>query len=66
MLPHGCASKCDKREQRKQAVVPVFVETPQRDTEDLENEEWRDGMFCEWLPERRDRDIKRVLPVQRQ
>ena len=33
---HSCALDHDKYEQCKQAVVPVFVETPQRDTEDLE------------------------------
>ena len=65
-LPHSCALDHDKYEQCKQAVVPVFVETPQRDTENLENEEGRGGMFCKERSGRRDRDIKRVLPVKRQ
>ena len=45
-LLHGCASEWDKCEQRKQAVVPVFVETPKRGTEGLDNEEGRSGTFC--------------------
>ena len=64
-LPHNCASKHDKYEPCKQAVVPVFVKTP-CDTENLENEEGRGGMFCKERSGRRDRDIKRVLPVKRQ
>ena len=42
-LPHSCALDHDKYEQCKQAVVPVFVETRQCDTEDPENEEGRSG-----------------------
>ena len=44
--PHNCTFKHDKHEQRKQAAVPVLVETPQRDTESLDSEEGRSGMFC--------------------
>ena len=40
---HSCALDHDKYEQCKQAVVPVFVETRQCDTEDPENEEGRSG-----------------------
>ena len=54
-LPHSCALDHDKYEQCKQAVVPVFVETRQPDTEDLENEEGHSGMFRELRSERRDR-----------
>ena len=46
-LPHSCALDHDKYEQCKQAVVPVLVETRERDTEDLGNEEGRSGMFRE-------------------
>ena len=46
-LPHNCALDHDKYEQCKQAVVPVLVETRQRDIEELENEEGRSGMFRE-------------------
>ena len=47
LLPHSCALDHDKYEQCKQAVVPVLVETRQRDIEELENEEGRSGMFRE-------------------
>ena len=56
----------DKYEQCKQAVVPVLVETRQRDTEDLGNEEGRSGIFREQRSERRDRGIERILLVKRQ
>ena len=43
-LLHNCALEHDKHEQCKQDAVPVFVEAPHHDTEDLENEGGRSGM----------------------
>ena len=46
-LPHNRALKHGVHEQCKEAGVPVFVVTPHRNTEDLENKEGCSGMFYE-------------------
>ena len=43
--------------------APVLVHAPQASTEDLENEERRNGVFGEQLSERRHGDVKVVLAV---
>lgn len=55
----------DKHEQRKQAIIPILIQAPQRHTEDLEHEERRGRMFPKQLGERRNRDVKLIAPVQR-
>jgi hypothetical protein len=37
--------KYDQHEQSKQGIIPILVQTPKSNTEDLENKEWSDGMF---------------------
>ena len=39
-LPDDCTLKHDEHEQREQAIVPIFIKTPERHTKDLEEEEW--------------------------
>src|SRR5882672_8998966 len=60
------ALKDDEHEQREQAEVPVLVEAPQRDAEDLEHEEGRGGVLREERGEGRDGDVALVLAVQGQ
>lgn len=63
-LRDGRALEHDEHEQRKETVIPVLVQTPQRDAEDLEHKEWRGRMLAEQLEEARHRDIELVLSVQ--
>lgn len=62
-LPHNRALESDKHEQGEDRVVPVLVETPQADTEQLEDEERRHSVLLEQLAERRDGDVERVEAI---
>lgn len=62
-LPHNRALESDKHEQGEDRVVPVFIETPQADTEQLEDEERRHSVLLEQLAERRDGDVERVETI---
>ena len=64
-LPHDGALKYDKHEECKEAVVPIFVQTPKCDAKDLEDEEGCRGMFQEQFREGRDGDIKLVPSILR-
>jgi hypothetical protein len=46
-LEHDCALKDHQHEAGEKTVVPVFIQAPEGDAEDLENEEGCDGMLCE-------------------
>ena len=59
-LPDNGALENDEHEQGEERVVPVFVQHPQTDAEDLEDEEGGDGVFLEELGEGRDGDVERV------
>jgi hypothetical protein len=59
-LEHNCALKYDQHEPREQTVVPVFIQTPQGDAENLEHEERRNSMLCKELRELGDRNMARV------
>jgi hypothetical protein len=59
-LPHNGALEGDEHEERKEGIVPILVEHPQADTEDLEDKERGDGMFPEKFGEGGNRDIKGV------
>ena len=62
-LPHNGALESDQHEQGEQRVVPVFIQHPQSDAEDLEDEEGRNGVFLEQLGEGRDGDIEFVCAI---
>lgn len=59
-LEHDRAFKDDQHESRKQTVVPVFIQAPQGDTEDLKHEEGRNGMLRKELGKLWNRDVARV------
>jgi hypothetical protein len=54
----------DQHEQCEKRVVPVLVEAPECDAEDLEDEERRSRMFPKELQERGDRDVELVFTEQ--
>lgn len=60
-LEDSRALKDDQHEQREETVVPVLVEAPQSDTEDLEDEEGRDGVLRKEFCKGRDGDVEDVL-----
>ena len=58
-LPHNGALESNEHEQREERVVPVFIEHPQSNTEDLEDEERCNGVLLEELEEVREREYRR-------
>jgi len=50
-LPDDGGLKYDQHEQGEERVVPVLIQAPKSDTENLENEEGGDGVFLEKLSE---------------
>ena len=62
-LPDNCAFENYEHEEGEKAVVPVFVEHPQRHAEDLENKEWCSGMLSKQCAEGRNWDVEFVLSV---
>lgn len=62
-LPDDCALEGDEHEEGKERVVPVLIEHPQTNTEDLEDEEGRDGMLLEQLGEGGDGNVKSVEAI---
>lgn len=57
------ALKNDEHEEGEKRVVPVLVEHPQADAEDLEHKKGRDGVLGKEAEERRHGDVKRVGAV---
>jgi hypothetical protein len=64
-LENNGALENDQHESGKERIVPVLVQHPQRNTEDLEDEEWCNGMFSEELGESGNGDMALVLSVRR-
>jgi hypothetical protein len=46
-LPHHSAFENEEHEEGEKRIVPILIQTPQSDTKDLEDEEWRNGVFLE-------------------
>jgi hypothetical protein len=46
-LPNNGALENDEHKEGKERIVPVLVEHPKSNTEDLEDEEWRNGVLLE-------------------
>lgn len=63
-LEHDSAFENDQHEKSEQAVVPIFVQTPESDTEDLEDKERRGSMFPKECGERRNWNIEFIFPVK--
>ncbi|GJC78632.1 hypothetical protein ColLi_01470 [Colletotrichum liriopes] len=62
-LPDDGALEGDQHEESEERVVPVLVKHPETNTEDLEDEEGRDGVLLEELGEGGNRDIEGVGAV---
>ena len=62
-MPDDSALKDDQHEECEQRVVPVFIQHPKPNTEDLENEEWRNGVLLEKLEECRHWNIESVIAI---
>ena len=65
-MPHDRALEHDEHEQSEQAVVPIFVQTPECHAENLEDEEWGNTVLCEEGGECRDGDIEFILVIQKE
>lgn len=63
-MPYDRALEHDEHEQSEQAVVPIFVQTPECDAEDLEDEEWGNTVLCKEGRECRNRDIEFILVIE--
>ena len=63
-MPYNRALEQDEHEQSEQAVVPIFIQTPECDAENLEDEEWGNTVFCEEGCECRDGDIEFILVIK--
>jgi hypothetical protein len=57
-LEYHSAFKDNQHEKSKQRVVPVLIQTPQTNAENLKHEEGSYGVFLEKFNKSRDRDIK--------
>ena len=62
-LPHNGTLKHDKHEEREETVVPILVQTPKGDAEDLEDKEGCCGVFREQFREGGDGNVKLILSV---
>ncbi|GKT85998.1 hypothetical protein Ct61P_03848 [Colletotrichum tofieldiae] len=62
-LPDDGALEGDQHEESEERIVPVLVKHPETNTEDLEDEEGRDGVLLEELGEGGNRDIEGVGAV---
>jgi hypothetical protein len=56
--------KDNQHEQSKQGLIPILVQTPKCNTENLENKEWSDGMFGKQFSEFGNWDVTFVRPVR--
>lgn len=63
-LPDNSALKHDQHEQGEQTVIPIFVQTPEGDAEDLEHEEGCCGVFREQFGERWDGNVEFIIAIQ--
>ena len=62
-LPHNGTLKHDKHEEREETVVPILVQTPKGDAEDLEDKKRCCCVFREQFGEGGDGNIKLVLSI---
>ena len=63
-MPDNSALKHDEHEQREYRVIPVFIQAPEADAEDLKNEERRGRVLSEKGTEGWNWDVEFVLPEQ--
>lgn len=63
-LPNHGTFKDNEHEEGKKAVIPIFVQTPEGNTKDLEDKERSSCMLREQLSEGGNGDVKFVVPVQ--
>jgi hypothetical protein len=63
-LVYDRALEHDEHEQSEQAVIPIFVQTPECNAENLEDEERGNTVLCEEGCECGDGDIEFVLVIQ--
>ena len=63
-LPDDGTLEDDEHEQGKQTVVPVFIKTPKRDTEDLEDEEGGRRVLGKERGEGWDGDVVLILAIE--
>ena len=59
-MEDGGTLERDQHEPSEQTELPKLVQTPKRDTEQLEDEERRDGVFGKELGEFGNRDVTEV------
>lgn len=62
-LPHDSALKHNKHKECEETVVPILVETPKGNAEDLEDKERCCGVFREQFREGGDGNVKLVLSI---
>jgi hypothetical protein len=60
-LPDDGTLEDDEHEKGEETVIPIFIETPEGDTEDLEDEERGGGLLRKKVDEGRDGDVELVL-----
>jgi len=59
-LPDDSTLENDEHEESKERIVPVLIEHPKSNTEDLEDEEWCNGVLLEQFGKGRNGDIESV------
>jgi len=62
-LPHNSTLEYDEHDKGEEGVIPVLVQTPQSNTENLEDKEGCYSMFFEKFLESRDGYIESVKSV---
>ena len=62
MPDHGTLES-HEHDEGEERVVPVIVEQPETDTEDLEDKERRDGMLLPQLGEAWHRNVESIISV---
>src|SRR6266498_2553833 len=63
-LPNHGAFKDNEHKEGKKTVVPIFVQTPEGNTKDLEHEKRSGCVLREQFSEGGNGDVKFVVPVQ--
>jgi len=63
-LPHDGTFKHHQHEQGEETVVPVFIQNPKGDTENLENKERGSSMLAKEFGEGGDRNVELVPAIK--
>jgi len=63
-LPDNSALEHNQHEERKQAVIPILIQTPKADAEDLEDEEWGGCLFREQFRKSRNWDVECIVAIK--